>query len=1176
MTGDVRTPNILPHQESWSAEVSRDRLREDGLLGKGDCGPKESVVVVGRTCVSDFCHVPILVEGVPCLALVDTGSTVTVIRPDVIPADAKLEATTVRLRTVTGELAPMKGKGEVGLTIGGKTLRHPVWVATVQDPCILGLDFLKSAGCQLDLRDGLLRFEGGPDVLMSTENNADLSFTGDSPTPLPHTPTDLYPGVATQPYSEPVSSLALREMWLKNREGLDESQQEQFWDLLVEFQHCFAFGEGDVGQTHLAQHEIETGDAMPIRLRPRRLPFARQDAADKALLDMQRAGIIEPSESAWAAPVVMVPKKGGQWRFCVDYRRLNEVTRKDSYPIPRVDESLDLVAGSSWFTSLDLRTGYWQVPLAPDARPKTAFSTGRGLWQFRVLCFGLCNAPATFARLMDRVLSGIPRSECLVYLDDILVHGSSFQSSLEALRRVLDRVSESGLKLHPEKCNFFRREVTFLGHKLGGKGLARWKRRRFVQGFSTLADPLFQLLKKDKSFMWTEECQNSFAALKQALVTAPVLAPPDPTLPFILDTDASGVGMGAVLSQVGTGGERVVAYHSKTFNKSERRYCVTRRELAAVLFAVRHFKYYLCGIPFIVRTDHSALQWLMSFKEPEGQLARWIEELQTYNMRVVHRAGSGHQNADALSRRPCSADGCRYCDKREARDRELENTDVRGTSLGCQQGNTSVCLAVETVSIEDWRRLQEDDADLQPVIQWVQAQQRPPWEEVAIVSLSTKNLWAKFKDLRLQDGVLQREWKDPATGDGRWQVVVPRSLREGVIRSAHGTVGSGHFGVSKTLKRVRQGFYWGLVRRDVEDFCRRCDECTARKGPPGRSLAPLQQFPVGGPMQRVGVDILGPFPRSERGNRFVLTAMDYFTKWPEAYALPDQEAETVVDALVDGMFCRFGVAESIHSDQGRNFESRVFSVMCDKLGIHKTRTTPLHPQSDGLVERFNRTLAEQLAIVTAKHQRDWDMHLPFILMACRSAVQDSTSCTPALLMLGREIRTPGEMAFGRPPDAPVVPPGPDGRVGMGVQPLRKKGRCPKLDSQWIGPCSVLERIGEVVYRVQLPPRGRKVALHRDRLAPYRGGAAAALAPASSTGIPTPEGEAGLQQNTASPLALPASTTPVLELEPLHLHSPVTVTQEGQPRPQRVRRLPGRFRDFVRSLEVKELCEGGAV
>uniref|UniRef100_A0A674E9Q2 Gypsy retrotransposon integrase-like protein 1 n=1 Tax=Salmo trutta TaxID=8032 RepID=A0A674E9Q2_SALTR len=459
-------------------------------------------------------------------------------------------------------------------------------------------------------------------------------------------------------------------------------------------------------------------------------------------------------------------------------------------------------------------------------------------------------------------------------------------------------------------------------------------------------------------------------------------------------------------------------------------------------------------------------------------------------------------------------------------------------------------------------------------------------------------------------------------------------------------------GSQKTLRRLRQGFYWGQHRRDVEDFCRRCDNCTARKGPPGRSHAQLQQFPVGAPMERVGVDVVGPFPTTDSGNRWVLTAMDYFTKWPEAYALPDQEAETIVDALTAGMFSRFGAAESIHSDQGRNFESRVFATMCERLGIHKTRTTPLHPQSDGLVERFNKTLGQQLAIVSAKHQRDWDKHLPMVLMACRSAVQDSTSCTPALLMLGREIRTPAEMAFGRPLDSPHVPPGPEYArrlqdrletahnfareqlVNAGVRqkrnydvhtrgrhfvagelvwvysPLRKKGRCPKLDSHWVGPCSILERVGEVVYRVQLPSRGRKVALHRDRLAPYRGAASpqtpgTPTIPLSGKDIlqaPTPRCRRQGSRRPTPPVSLPVSPrgSPVprtvfpvpASLSPISLPSSPG-SQRGSPlprveppvshldtlrpsRPRRQRRPPGRFRDFVCSLGDEGLCGGGAV
>ena len=996
--------------------------------------------------------------------------------------------------------------------------------------------------------------------VVTAEHQVGAEVTGPNTiAPLPAAPASISRGHSTPALlpqaEEGATPPAIRKIWMENCDGLDSRQQELLWVLLLEFKDSFALNEDEVGRTQLVEHEIDTGDAYPIKCRPRRLPLARQEACDKAVWNMLQADIIEPSDSPWAAAVVMVPKKNGEWRLCSDYRLLNGVTRKDSYPLPRVDESLDLVSGSTWFSSLDLRSGYYQVPLSPSARPKTAFCTGRGLWQFKVLSFGLCNAPATFARLMDRVLTGIPRRECLVYLDDILAHGPSFDAALMSLRRVLEGIRAAGLKLHPDKCHFMRRQVTFLGHRVGQEGISTvqdkvqavvdWPvpstqkevksflglasyYRRFVQGFSCIAAPLFQLLQKDREFVWTEACLEAFVQLRRALSNAPVLAPADPSLPFVLDTDASGVGVGGVLSQVGADGERVVAYFSRVFNKAERRYCVTRRELLAVLLSVRHFKYYLCGLTFTVRTDHSALQWLMSFREPEGQVARWLEELQAYVFTVVHRAGAQHSNADALSRRPCAMDGCSYCERRDSREHEL--CEEQQQQQVVRQAEVVVCRELQTVSAGEWRHQQEVDLDLQPVRQWVESRQRPPWEEVARLSQATKELWSKFDALRLSDGILQRAWKEPATGEERWQLVVPRGLRTAVLQAVHGAPGSGHFGVTKTLRRLRQRCYWGRFRRDVEDFCRRCDLCTARKGPPGRSHAHLQQHLVGAPMERVAVDIVGPLPRTDNGIIYILSAIDYFTKWPEAYALPDQESETVAGALLGGIFSRFGVPDTLHSDQGRNFESRVFAAMCSRLGIQKTRTTPLRPQSDGLVERLHRTLGQQLAILTSKHQRNWDEHLPLVLMACRSAVQESTACTPALLMLGRELRTPAELAFGRPPDSPAVPPGPEyarrlqdrldsahafarvqqesanarqkrnydvrargrhfqpGELVWVHNPQRKKGRCPKLDSQWVGPCRVLERMGEVVYRVQLPPRGRKVALHRDRLAPYQGSA----------------------------------------------------------------------------------------
>ena len=458
-------------------------------------------------------------------------------------------------------------------------------------------------------------------------------------------------GPVSAAFPSPETAEAINALWLRSVAGLNVQQSRQLRLLLEEYGDIFVARDEDCRRTGLVQHAIDTGSARPIRLRPHRLALAKRQAAEDKVREMAAGGVIEPSSSPWAAPAVLVRKKDGSWRFCVDYRRLNKVTRKDSYPLPRIDNALDYIGGSSWFSSLDLCSDR-QVELAYEARPKTAFTIGQGLWQFCVMPFGLCNATATFEWMMERVLVSIPRSRCVVYLDDLLVHAHDFGEALVNLWEVSEAIRWAGLRLNPAKCSLLARETLLLGHVVNEHGMATnptkaaavrancrvfWAWRGTTAGSSrTLPRSpvnLHRLTETGRPYVWDNACATAFARL-QAVLTE-VLAYPDAGRPFLVDTDASNVGISAVLSQGVGEGEHPVAYFSCTLSRAEHNYCMTQRELLAV------------------------------FKNAEGQVARWLEVLQGYDFEIQHRAGRLDSNADALSRRPCAVLECCYCLRQE-------------------------------------------------------------------------------------------------------------------------------------------------------------------------------------------------------------------------------------------------------------------------------------------------------------------------------------------------------------------------------------------------------------------------------------------------------------------------------------------------------------------------------
>ena len=521
--------------------------------------------------------------------------------------------------------------------------------------------------------------------------------------------------------SSQVDSEQLVSSLLSNVEGLSQSEVRSLSTLIHKYADIFSQGPDDIGRTSIVRHSIDTGPSAPIKQIPRRLPFHLRGEVKAMLDNMEHNGIIEPSSGPWAAPIVMVKKKDGSWRLCVDYRKLNQVTKKDAHPLPRIDDTLDQLSGAHWFSTLDLASGYWQVELDPNDKEKTVFSTPFGLFQFNVMPFGLCNAPSTFQRLMEMVLAGLHWSICLVYIDDIIVYGRTCQEHLERLEEVFKRLKQTGLKMKPSKCYLLQKRVRYLGHILSEDGvetdpekvscIKNWPTpsnveelrqflgiatyyRRFVHQFAHIAAPLHRLTNKGSNYHWSLECNDAFCILKHKLSSAPILCFPQFEKEFTVDTDASDSGLGAVLSQVIDGEERVVAYASRTLTKSERHYATTRKEMLALVWALKHFRPYLYGKKFTARTDHKALIWLQSFKHPEGQVARWLQTLAEFQFTVEHRQGLLHSNADALSRRSHP----------EAIVSTISSPD--DTSWAPQWSN------------EELKTAQQEDADFGIVLQW--------------------------------------------------------------------------------------------------------------------------------------------------------------------------------------------------------------------------------------------------------------------------------------------------------------------------------------------------------------------------------------------------------------------------------------------------------------------------
>jgi len=987
------------------------------------------------------------------------------------------------------------------------------------------------------------------------------------------------PDIEQKPYNpNPSVPPHLADIFEKIKIGRSETEITQIAELFNDFGDVFSKSEDDIGLTNLVEHSIDTGDARPIKQPPRRVPLAFADKEREMIQQMERQGIIRKSTSPWGSPLCLVLKKSTddtiKVRPTVDFRAVNKLCQDDAFPLPRIQDCLDSMSGATLFTCVDLLSGYHQVPVREVDIPKTAMVTKYGLYEFTRMPMGLKSSAQTFQRLMELVLRGLQWSILLIYLDDVIVFSRTFEGHMERLRLVLQRIKEAGLKLKPSKCQFLQTEVKFLGHVVSGEGVKPnpdnlmkvklWSSpktvtqikqflglasyyRRFIQNFSDIASPMIQLTKKGEDFVWSDKCEKSFQKLKELLLTAPIVAYPNDEDEYILDTDASDIQIGAVLSQVQNGQEKVIAYGSRTLNKAERNYCVTDKELLSLRYFVEYYRQYLLGRKFVLRTDHQPLIWLFSLKEPKGRIARWIEILSTYDFSIIHRPGKKHCNADSLSRFPqekCLCDDvdtmeqlkCGPCKKCVKRAHDMESSLLTEDAKSAVRAVTrSQVNNLEKNYCTVWKekyipiklsQLQYADVDIRPILEGLKKDEKP----VGLTTVSPAiryycNIWSS---LTLVNNVVYKKFYFCNGSVEHLQLLVPSCLRQEVLKLAHNSVLSGHFGRKKTFEKVRREFYWFGMKEDIDVFVARCDLCAQNKFPNKKPRAPLGSISTGAPLDRISIDVVGPLPRTVQNNRYFLTVTDHFTKWTEVYPVPDQTAETCAHKILDEFVSRFGCPASIHSDQGTSFESAIFRELCQILEIRKTRTSARNPKGNGQCERIHRTVLQMIRAYLKNEQSEWDKHLGCLLAAYRACVNESTGMTPNMMMFGHEVKTPLNLIFGYGQSKEVFQscgeyvsqirdrihlahevcrrfmlktakrrkdnydikssliPYSAGDPVWFLNEQRREGVCQKLQPIYIGPCVILKKLNDLNYCIQQTKDGPVKVVNHDKLKPYLG------------------------------------------------------------------------------------------
>lgn len=809
----------------------------------------------------------------------------------------------------------------------------------------------------------------------------------------------------------------------------DNELKEEIIKIFLQNWDAVSISSTDLGHTNLMKFHIDIPPGTkPTHSKVRPLNPLMEKDLERQLQEWLDADIIEACSSPWSSALVACKKKNSEkFRWAIDYRKVNELTKKDRFPLSSIEGNLHKLSGATIFSSLDAASAFHCMDIEDDCRDYTSFVTFKGQYRFKRLPFGLCNAPAAYSRLVQMALDRLPSNFCLAYIDDAIVFSNSHHDHLEHLRQVVQVHAISGMKLNLAKCQIFQDEVTYLGHMVSKNGIRmipsyitkvlEWPLpktgkelrsflgfsgyyRSFITDYANLTAEMNKM-KLENLVVWTPETQNKFEKLKRCFEAAPVRGYPqyDNPNPFILDTDWSCTNMAAVLSQLQEGKEKFLGCTAQKCNTAQSNYPSFKGELASVILGLHKFEHILRARPFIIRTDSKCIEYLNSMKEYRGIWARWQAFLASFNFKVVHRKGTQQVNADALSR----VKGFH------------PSPDPDPTQEGSYLHDIDDIYTISPtpeITKEVLKQALDSDEALATIRKFVETENKPSCEERKGLTAQGMEYIQVYECLRVKDKLLYY----CAPNSTQERLCIPPSLQYVAFKACHDDPTMGHYGINKTFDKMKQRFYWPHLYHDVNMYVSNCISCISKQVNPPKPTHNQHREILSYFGQRVYTDTVGPLtPKSYRGKlcRHFLTIQDGFTRFIQAIPIPSLETEVVAKAIIDNWIYVHSCMETLHSDRGTSYTSQLFLEIMKQLGIHKTVTPPATPQSDR-VERAHRCIGNIIRADSRYDEGSWTEKLPACVFAYNAAVNRYTGVSPFQAVYGRLPLMPVDLLFPLP------------------------------------------------------------------------------------------------------------------------------------------------------------------